>query len=352
MSAGEAFGTLASGETVRRMKLSGGGLTASILSFGAIIQDLRIDGHDAPLVLGYERLEDYLANINYFGAVAGRNANRLRDGRFSIDGREYRVDGPPEAQGLHGGALTYARRDWSVVETAPDRVVLALRDPDGMMGFPGTLDVRCAYEVSGQGVFSVEFTATTDRPTLCNPTQHVYFNLDDGGASPILDHVLEIDADAYLPTDSTLIPTGEIRPVAGTPHDLRAPRRIAFEHAGGQLLRYDSNFCLARQRRPLTRAARATGARSGVGMEVWTTEPGLQFYAGHYILPSDAGLGGRAYAPFSGFCLEAQVWPDAPNHDDFPQAVLRPGEIYRQRTEFRFHRSRSGAGLPDRRRGG
>jgi len=338
MVTGEPFGTLPDGQNVRRITISGGGLTAKVLTYGAIIQDLRLDGHAPPLVLGYERLEDYLANVNYFGAVAGRHANRIRDGRFSIDGETYRIDPErPEAHGLHGGSGGYARRNWQLADAGRDFVTLALHDPDGTMGFPGTLDATCTYRLSDGGRISVVFEARTDRATLCNLAQHSYFNLDDGGEGTVLDHRLQIAADAYLPVDDALIPTGEIVPVAGTPFDFRNDRPIRHDGADGQM-RYDHNFCLSPARVAMRPVAQLSGARSGVAMEVATTEPGLQFYAGHYTTPAAPGLEGRRYDAFSAICLEAQTWPDSPNQPDFAQAVLRPGETYRQETQFRLSR--------------
>ncbi len=332
----DLFGVAPGGEPVRRVTISGGGLTATFLSWGAVLQDLRLDGHAAPLTLGFERFEDYLKHINYFGAVAGRHANRIRDGRFTIDGAEYQIEPErPEAHGLHGGSGGYARRNWQIDDVGPDFLTLSLRDPDGTMGFPGTLDARCTYRLRAPGALSIVLSATTDRPTLCNLAHHAYFNLDDGGASDTLDHTLQIDADGYLPVDQELIPTGEVRPVADTVFDFRLPRRLGPAE-GGEGLRYDNNFCLSAGRGPLRQAAVARGAVSGVEMQVWTTEPGLQFYAGHHLGPESAGLGGRRYLPFSGLCLEAQIWPDSPNWRHFPQALLRPGEVYRQETEFRF----------------
>lgn len=338
MASGEAFDTLPDGQAVRRITISGGGLTASVLTYGAIIQDLRLDGHAPPLVLGYERLADYLANVNYFGAVAGRHANRIREGRFILDGETYRIDPDrPEAHGLHGGSGSYARRNWQVADAGSDFVTLALHDPDGTMGFPGTLDATCTYRLSDGGRLCVVFEATTDRPTLCNLAQHSYFNLDDGGEGTVLDHRLRIAADSYLTVDDELIPTGEVATVAGTPFDFRTDRPIRREGPDGQV-RYDHNFCLSRQRVALRPVARLSAARSGVVMDVATTEPGLQFYAGHYTAPASPGLAGRRYGAFSAICLEAQTWPDSPNHPGFAQAVLRPGETYRQETEFRLSR--------------
>lgn len=338
MGAGEVFGTTPAGEPVRRVTIRGGGLTADILSWGAILQDLRLEGHDAPLTLGFERFDDYLKFPNYFGAVIGRHANRIRDGRFGVDGKTYAIDpGHPEKHGLHGGPGGYASRNWTIDDVGEDFVTLSLADPDGSMGFPGALEARCTYRLNGEGVLSLELTATADQSTLCNLTSHAYFNLDDGGETDTGDHKLAIFADAYLPVDEQLIPTGEVRPVAGTEFDFRELRSIR-PMPKADLIRYDNNFCLSAARRDLSLVARAEGATSGIAMEVWTTEPGVQFYAGHYVDLDAIGLGGRRYRPFSSFCLEAQTWPDSPNHPHFPQAVLRPGETYRHVTEFRFRR--------------
>ena len=332
----EVFGVTGAGETVHRVRTAAGDLSASIIDWGAVIQDLRLQGHDAPLTLGYQTFADYEANVSYFGAVAGRNANRTRDGRYMIDGRRYEIEpGAPERHGLHGGTQGYARRPWRLIDHGSDVVVLGLTDRDGTMGFPGNVDVMCTYRILPPATLSVEFIASTDQPTLCNLAQHAYFNLDDGGATPAGGHRLIIDAGAYLPTDEELVPTGVVMPVDGTPYDFRMARRLHGEDEA-KPFGYDSNFCLSAGRGPLKRAAWVQGAHSGVEMEVWTTEPGLQLYAGEHIGPQGMGMLGRPYGPFAGFCLEAQVWPDAANRPYFPQALLRPGELYRQVTQFRF----------------
>lgn len=336
MSGGETFGRAPGGEAVERHAIASGGLRANILTYGAIVQDLRIDGHDAPLVLGFEDLGSYLAHPNYFGAVAGRYANRIRDGRFSIAGVRHAIDPDhPERNGLHGGPGGYAHRNWTVTDLGGDFVTLALTDPAGTMGFPGTMQVTCTYALKAPGALSVVFSATTDETTICNLAHHSYFNLDDGGAGTILDHRVTMPAGAYLPVDAGLIPTGEVRPVEGTEFDFRLPRTIR-PAPGSELIGYDHNFCLASARGPLRQAAWVQGASSGVEMEVWTTEPGLQFYTGQYLEDGMKGLSGTVYHPHSGFCMEPQIWPDSPNRPYFPQALLSPGETYRQTTEYRF----------------
>lgn len=321
------------GDDIQRAVIRGGGLTATILSAGAAVQDLRLEGHAPPLVLGFADPERYRANKPFFGAVAGRYANRIRDGRFKIDGEAFQ--GPTNFIGrhsLHGGETGYAQRNWTLAETGPDWATLTLEDPDGQEGFPGLVRVRCTYRLAEPATLRVEFDAAADRPTLVNLAQHSYFNLEDGGTSDILGHRLQIAADAYLPVDGDLIPTGVVQPVAGTAFDFRGPRRIGDPLDG----EYDHNFCLGGARRPLTYAARLEAPGSGVSMELWTTEPGVQFYSGGHLPVEGEGLEGRRYAKHAGLCLEPQVWPDSPNRPYFPQALLRPGEAYRQRTEFRF----------------
>lgn len=328
----ETFGASPDGTTVHRLRLGGGGLSAHVLTCGATVQDLRLDGHAPPLTLGFAHLDAYIAHSGYFGAIVGRYANRIGGGAFALDGKTCRLDRNFRGRHLlHGGSRGADKRIWTIRDHGPDFVILALRMADGEMGFPGNLDVSCTCRLTADSALSIEIKATTDAPTLANFAHHSYFNLDDGGASPILDHRMEIAAEAYLPVDDDLIPTGEIRAVAGTPFDFRASRPIgdfAFDH----------NFCLGPARRPPVQVARVEAARSGVAMEVRTSEPGLQFYAGGNIVAPAPGLDGIAYRAHSGLCLEPQIWPDAPNRPAFPRAVLRPGETYRQSTVYAFSR--------------
>lgn len=336
MKDGEVFGTTQAGEAVRRFTIRGGGLTANIIGLGAIVQDLRLNGHDAPLVLGYDRFEPYETDRAFFGAVVGRFANRIGGGRFTIAGQRYQTEQNFLGKHtLHGGSEGFFHRPWTVSLHGRDFVTLTLHDPDGAMGFPGALDVTCTYRLKIPGTLSMELTATCEEPTLCNLAQHSYFNLDDGGAGDILDHRLMLNAGAYTPVDDEMIPTGVVKPVDGTPFDFRQARALRMA-MGGEQLQYDLNYCLASSRGPLHQAAWVQGANSGVEMEVWTTEPGLQLYSGQFVAPTSPGLDGRHYKAFSGLCLEAQTWPDAPNRPYFPQATLWPGQIYHQVTEYRF----------------
>jgi aldose 1-epimerase len=337
MTAPEVFGRLADGTAVHRVALAGGGLRVSVLDWGAVIQDLRIEGHPAPLVLGFDDFAHYPAHSPYFGAVAGRYANRIAQGRFPLDGRTVQVETNFLGRHLlHGGAAGMGKRPWRIADCGADHVRLEITDPDGHAGFPGRLEIACTYRIAGAGVLAIAFEAETDAPTLCNLAAHSYFNLDDGGAGDVLGHRLTVPAERFLPVDADLIPTGEEAPVAGTAFDFRAPRTIGA--MGREAAAIDHNLCLAPARRAPSLAARLEGA-SGVTLEIRTTEPGLQVYTAARLSVPVPGLGGRRYGPFAGVALEPQVWPDSPNHPGFPQAILRPGETYRQRTEYRLTRS-------------
>ncbi len=332
----EIFGRLENGETVERITIAGGGLTARVLTWGSVIQDLRLEGHDAPLVLGYEDLSSYLDHSPYFGATPGRCANRIAGGRFSIDGIPYRLEcNERGVTHLHGGSDGIGRRNWRIAGQGADFVTLTVTDPAGRAGYPGNCAITCTYRPTGDGTLSVVYEAATDAPTPVNLCQHSYFILAD--ETDAFDHEIRLAADHYLPVDGNLIPTGEVRPVAGTPFDLRdwTPLRRQQE-AGG--VPFDHNFCLSAERRAKRPVGAVRSPASGVSLELLTTEPGVQLYTGGYVDSPVPGLGGRRYGPFAGFCLETQLWPDAVNHVDFPDAVLRPGETLRQETDYVFRK--------------
>ena len=333
----EIFGHTEFGEPVYRVTLKGGGLTMKVITWGAVIQDLRLEGHAPPLVLGFESFADYPRHSSYFGATPGRCANRIAGGKFSLDGETYQLECNENGRGhLHGGSEGLAKRNWEIADLAGDRVVLKIVDPDGRAGYPGNCAVTAIYQLQDGGVLSVGYRSTTDRPTLANICQHSYFNLD--GRNDALGHDLMLAADAYLPVDELLIPTGEIRPVDGTPFDFRsmAPMR---RQAGGSQVLYDHNFCLSPDRVAKRPVALARSINSGVTMEVRTTEPGVQFYSGSKLNVPVPGLEGRNYGPFAGFCLETQIWPDAVNQNGFPEVILRPGDERRQETDYVFAKS-------------
>ena len=329
------FGWLANRTEITEVTIAAGGLHAKVLTWGAVVRDLRLDGVDHPLVLGLGCIEDYVARSPHFGATAGRFANRIAGGRFELDGRTIQLETNENGRThLHGGSeYGFGKRPWTLLEATDSIVLLELVSRDGEAGYPGTLTARCRYEIKPPGTLHIELTAKTDAATIVNLAHHGYFNLS--GQPDILDHRLMIVADSYTPVDADLIPTGEIRPVDGTPHDFRDLRPIRLEE-DGQRIRYDHNFVLAAARPQPALAVRAETADGKIAMTMLTTEPGVQFYDGAKVNCPAPGFDGRRYGASAGFCLEAQRFPDAPNHPNFPSAVLRPGETYRQVTEYRF----------------
>lgn len=327
------------GRSVEIASIAAGRIRAEVASFGAIVQDLVLDDGgpaDGSVVLGFDAIEGYLAADAYIGAVAGRYANRIAGGRFSLDGAEHRLSLNENGRThLHGGgAGAFSRRLWRFAGIDDASVRLELVSEHGEEGYPGTLRVACTYTALPPATLRIDFEATTDRPTIVNLAQHAYFNLD--GGRTISDHRLEIPASRYTPVDENLIPTGELAEVAGTPFDFRGLRPI---HDGTGAT-YDVNFALDREGVGLFHAATLEGPVSGGRrLDIWTTEPGLQFYDGSVLREGIACTHGRRLGRFAGLCLEPQKFPNSPNVPGFPSAVLRPGEVYRQTTELRFSTS-------------
>jgi aldose 1-epimerase len=325
-----------------------GAVTLRAIDYGGIIVGLEVpdrDGQQGDIVLGHNSLAGYVEHSPYFGAIIGRYANRIAQGRFTLDGQQYQLARNDGEQHLHGGVRGFDKALWSMAPFEREReagVSFAHISPDGDEGYPGTLEARVTYTLTESRELIVDYAATADRATVVNLTQHSYFNLS-AGASDVLGHELTIDADRYTPVDATLIPTGELAPVEETPFDFRVPtligarigeRNAQLEHAGG----YDHNFVLNRPagRRTLLHAARVRDPQSGRILDVHTTEPGLQFYSGNFLDGSIRGKGGRVYGHRTGLCLETQHFPDSPNEPQFPSVVLRPGEELRSRTVFTF----------------
>lgn len=324
------FGTLPDGTDIIETTLTSGQLTAKILNWGAVLQDLRLAGHPTALVLGLTSLDDYVAGSAHMGALAGRCANRVTAGQFTLDDISYQLDRNVDGiNHLHGGNRGFGERPWLIQASGDDFITLTLRSPQGDCGYPGEVDVAATYRLH-QSTLTLEITATTSAPTLVNLAHHSYFKLDDQQSCQ--ETLLEIDADAVTPLNDALLPTGDVLSVAGTEYDLREERAI-----GAAGIAYDINYCLASMpRRIPAYAATARSQISGIALEVWTTEPGIQFYDGAKLRIAAPGLHGASYGAKAGFCLEPQRWPDAPNHRHFPSATLRPGETYRQVSEFRF----------------
>lgn len=325
------FGTLPDGRTVTRVTISGHGLSASVITLGASLQDLRLAGTPHPLVLGYPQLAPYLDEGRYCGAVVGRYANRIAHGRAMLDGQALDLDRNQDGRHiLHGGQDGSGTRNWILAERSTDSVALADLLPAGHMGFPGNMLVRAIYQILPGPALALTILATSDEVTLCNFAQHSYFNLD--GSDTVADHRLSSPATSYLPVDGDLIPLGPPAPVRGSPLDFRRPTRLGDRLDGPAI---DHNLCLAPERSQLPRRAALLQA-GDLQLLLRSTEPGLQVYTANHFSPGAPGLAGRPYGRHAGIALESQLWPDAPNHPAYPSARLLPGQVYRQKTVMRL----------------
>ena len=340
-----AFGKTAQGQPVEEYTLANGrGVTVRIISYGAIITSVQTPdrtGRPGEVTLGFDTLEPYLAGHPFFGAICGRVANRIAGGKFAIDGQTYRLATNNGPNHLHGGNVGFDKAVWQAEPfTASEAVGVRLShlSPDGDEGYPGNLAVTVVYTLTEQNELKIDYTATTDKATPVNLTNHTYWNLADGGASDVLQHVLRLDADRYLPVDSALIPTGELKKVAGTPMDFTKPKTIGarLTETPGEPKGYDHCFVLNKAGEDsLSLAARVEEPRSGRVMEVYTTEPAIQLYTANFL---DGAIQSRGatYGPYHAFCLEAEHFPDAINQPEFPSTLLKPGETYRQTTIHKF----------------
>jgi aldose 1-epimerase len=344
----KAWGTTPEGRTVDLFTLSRDGApTVAVTSHGAYIVSILAvdrDGHSADVTLGYEDLTGYLRDTAYLGAVVGRYANRVAKGTFTLGGRTYELARNNGPNHLHGGPSGFGRRLWTPrVVTGPegDALELTYVSADGEEGYPGTLTATVVYSLTADGGLRLDYSATTDAPTIVNLTNHAYFNLAGEGSGDVLAHEMQIEADAFTPVDATLIPTGEVRPVEGTPFDFREPVALGARidapdpqlQAGGG---YDHNVVLRGVAGELSLAARVYEPQSGRVLEVLTTQPGMQLYSGNFLDGTIVGKSGRRYEKRGGFCLETQHFPDSPNQPEFPSVVLEPGDRYEQTTVFRF----------------
>jgi aldose 1-epimerase len=320
------------------------GVEVKATSFGCIITSIRVpdrSGRFDDVVLGFDTLEPYVTQQAYFGAVVGRYGNRIARGQFTLDGHTYKLATNNGPNHLHGGNKGFDKMVWKAEPLAGRTgVTFSRTSPDGEEGYPGNLAVRVTYELTDADELLVTYHATTDKATPVNLTQHSYFNLAADG-SDVLGHQLTIAADRFTPVDATLIPTGELALVQGTPFDFRTATPIGarIEQANEQLKNgqgYDHNWVLNRKGAGLQLAARVVEPKTGRTLEVSTTEPGVQFYSGNFLDGSITGKGGRVYKRRTGFCLETQHYPDSPNHPAFPSTILRPGSEYSSETVFRF----------------
>ena len=344
------YGETPKGDKVEQFTLTNDkGMTVKIIGFGATVTELRVPdraGQSADVVLGVKDLAGYLKGTRFMGAIVGRYGNRVANAEFTLDGASYKLDANNDKNTLHGGKDGFYNVVWSaepVKEEGRAGVRLTYVSKDGEEGFPGELTARVTYWLpDNANELRIEYEATTTKPTVVNLTHHSYFNLAGQGADAIVHHTLLLNAPFYLPVDSTGIPTGEMRPVAGTPFDFTQAHAIGARigESDEQLkfgAGYDHCFVLAKRRiGDLTLAAKVSEPASGRAMEVWTTEPGIQLYSGNHIDETMIGKSGKPYKERSAFCLETQHFPDSPNKAQFPSTVLRPGEEYRSQTVYKF----------------
>lgn len=336
------FGRLPDGRHVERIELRRGDVAVDILTYGGTVASIRLPDPRrgaVDVVVGFDDLDGWLHDPQYFGSLVGRTANRIAHGRFPFDGGTVEVDRGDRAHQLHGGPGGFDKAVWAAEpfdEPGAAGVVLRHVSPDGDQGFPGELSATVTYRLDDEAGLTIEYEATTDAPTVVNLTNHTYFDLDDAG--DILDHELRLDASHFLAVDADTIPTGEIRPVDGTPFDFRAPQRIGarIDADDDQLALadgYDHCWVIDGDPGDLRPGAHVASASRWMTME--TTQPGVQFYSGNGIRRRSA-RGGRVVGRRDAFCLETQHFPDAPNRPSFPSIRLDPGEVYRERTVFRF----------------
>ncbi len=338
-----SFGTTADGKPVEVYTLTSPKLEVKIITYGA-----RVISIDAPdrngkrddVVLGYKDIAGYEGDTSYFGSVVGRFANRIAKGQFTLDGKQYQVPVNNGPNSLHGGTTSFAQRVW-MGKAIPDGVEMTLVSPDGQMGYPGTLTVHCRYTLQGSSL-KLDITATTDADTVVNLTNHSYFNLSGEGNGTILHDRLTINADRYVPVDKTLIPTGELTPVAGTPFDFRTPHVIGdrIHTAGDQQLAfgegYDHTWVLNGTPGTLREAAKVVDPLTGRTLTISTTQPGVQFYTGNQLTGTFAGSNGKIIERNGALCLETHHFPDSPNQPSFPSTELKPGQQFHETTVFTF----------------
>ncbi len=337
----DLFGTVDGKKVYQYTLTNDNGMKVKLITYGGIITQLWVpdkNGKPADVVLGYDSLQDYLDDSPYFGAIIGRYGNRIANGRFTLDGKTYQLATNNGPNHLHGGIKGFDKVVWNAKDfVEPDRtgVVLSYFSKNGEEGYPGNLHAEVTYTLTNDNELKIDYKASSDAPTIINMTNHSYFNLAGQGNGDILDEQMQIMADRYLPVDQTLIPTGEERDVKESAMDFTVPRSIGDridEVEGG----YDHNYVLNNYDSTMRLVARVTDPKSGRTMEVYTDQPGLQFYSGNFLDGSLTGKGGKVYKKHYGFCLETQHFPDSPNHPGFPSVVLRPGHTYQTHTIYKF----------------
>jgi aldose 1-epimerase len=347
-----SFGKTSAGENVDLYTLRNvNGVEAKITNYGGIVVSLKVpdrNGKFDDVVLGFKDFEGYLKNDPYFGALIGRYGNRIAKGRFTLNGVEYKLAVNNGENHLHGGIKGFDKVVWTGSESktkAGPAVVLTYLSKDGEEGYPGNLQVRVVYTLTNNNELKIDYSATTDKDTVINLTHHSYFNLAGEGNGDILNHLLTINANRFVPTDAGSIPTGELRSVAGTPFDFLKPTAIGARiNQDDEQLKlgngYDHTFVINGRPGTLRLAATASEPASGRVMQVWTTEPGVQFYTGNFLNGTLTGKSGKVYQRRFGFCLETQHFPDSPNHPSFPTTTLKKGATYKSTTIYKFSHKR------------
>lgn len=338
------FGTTPGGEPVFLIQLNNG-ISCEIITYGAAIRSLKVPDRNGDLVdvvLGYDTLGEYIRHSGHFGATVGRYANRIALGRFSLNGQTYTLATNNGTNHLHGGSQGFSHRVWNIIHSDERSVTLGLFSPDNDEGYPGNMKCSVQFELDNNALF-IRYHAMSDRDTLCNLTNHSYFNLAGHDSGPVLDQNIQIFAEHYTPSNTESIPLGTIEPVTGTPMDLQTPVSIGTHirdqyHQLTNARGYDHNYVVDGAVGALRPAACAHSPASGISMQVETTLPGVHFYTANYLPEGRLGKGGCAYGPRHGFCLETQFFPDSPNQPAFPSAVLKAGAEYDHCTVFRFTR--------------
>ncbi|SDF15414.1 aldose epimerase family protein [Chitinophaga filiformis] len=340
-----AFDKMVDGKQVKLYHLKKGNLQVAITNYGAKIVSLLApdkQGQLADVELGYDNIDQYVnTKERYYGGIVGRYGNRIAKGKFKVDGKEYTLVTNNGVNHLHGGKKGFNDVVWDAEQPNDHTLKLHYLSKDGEEGYPGNLDITLTYEVTDSNEVKIDYSATTDKATVVNLTNHSFFNLHGAGNGDINDHIMYINADKYTPVDSTLIPKGKLEPVKGTPMDFTTPTKIGERvDADFEQLKfgkgYDHNYVLNKKGKELSLAATVQEPQSGRFLEVWTTEPGVQFYGGNFLDGTDKGKEGKTYVHRGAFCLETQHFPDSPNQPSFPSVVLKPGETYTSTCVYKF----------------
>ncbi|MFD2967969.1 aldose epimerase family protein [Sphingobacterium bambusae] len=344
-SAANGFAASIDGKEVKLYTLKNGSLSATLTNYGARLVSLNVadkEGKPVDIILGYDTADEFKQHAsNFYGAIVGRYGNRIGDATFSLNGETYALEKNDGKNSLHGGTNGVYNKVWDVESSSDSSVTLAYTSPDKEAGYPGTVTMKVTYLLNSAGELAIDYQATTDKETVLNLTNHAYFNLNGAGSSTILDHELQIDANAITEVDETLIPTGKSLPVEGTAFDFREAHRIGerIEEDNKQLKigkGYDHNFELSKKE-GYQKVAALYAPTTGIEMQIFTSEPGLQFYSGNFMADTDPkGKGGKVYPFRSALCLETQHFPDAPNQPTFQSTLLKPGQTYTSKTAYRF----------------